>query len=251
MDQCGLCDSSLWWVWFYTRSSLSSSKKDVTDILIINHSWSSLDHIAFLITYRRPQLIRLLPASLQHRFPNYAPWVSSPSVSFFFVDHIMFKALRDSRPPYRFPPISPHIQWWQSLYCGLLPETSNDEWYRIPTFEAARSEGYHSSHFDLSANLSEDDRRQLDLDEVRRIMSETGCNFDQVIHRPFSWFDKLAVTFITEQVFALFEYWYAFACDVCLLVIFRLDWFDITVTWLVMGLTHWLVYQLIAKLSPL
>ncbi|KAH9821739.1 hypothetical protein DFH28DRAFT_1120033 [Melampsora americana] len=49
----------------------------------------------------------------------------------------------------------------------------------IPTFDAAQSSGYTSSNFDLSANLSDEDRRQLDLEEVRRIMAEHRCNFDQ------------------------------------------------------------------------
>lgn len=83
---------------------------------------SVLISFGLLITYRRDHLINLLPSSVLHHFPSYAP---------------------------------------------------------IPTFDAAHSSGYSSTNFDLSDNLSAEDRRELDLTEVRRIMLEHSCNFDQ------------------------------------------------------------------------
>lgn len=49
----------------------------------------------------------------------------------------------------------------------------------VPDFEAAQTAGFDSGHFDLSLNLNEGDHRQLDIDEVRRIMSQKGCTFDE------------------------------------------------------------------------
>ncbi|RKP26370.1 hypothetical protein SYNPS1DRAFT_14294, partial [Syncephalis pseudoplumigaleata] len=41
-------------------------------------------------------------------------------------------------------------------------------------------DGLSSSNFDLRANVADDDTRPgLDADEVRRIMKDEGCSFDE------------------------------------------------------------------------
>ncbi|RKP10721.1 hypothetical protein THASP1DRAFT_27479 [Thamnocephalis sphaerospora] len=47
-------------------------------------------------------------------------------------------------------------------------------------FQRDIEDGLSSSQFDLNANVADGDTRPgLDADEVRRIMEEEGCSFDQ------------------------------------------------------------------------
>lgn len=52
--------------------------------------------------------------------------------------------------------------------------------YRVPDFEAAQMAGFESSDFSINNNLTQDDHRQLDIEEVRRIMLQKNCTFDEV-----------------------------------------------------------------------
>ncbi|KAI8443188.1 hypothetical protein BY996DRAFT_4594844, partial [Phakopsora pachyrhizi] len=53
------------------------------------------------------------------------------------------------------------------------------EYSSLQDFEAASIAGFESGHFSLSSNLSDNDHRQLDIDEVRRIMRQNNCSFDE------------------------------------------------------------------------
>ncbi|KDE02834.1 hypothetical protein MVLG_06625 [Microbotryum lychnidis-dioicae p1A1 Lamole] len=71
----------------------------------------------------------------------------------------------------------------------LPPALSSRLRYYAPlsTFEDAAEQGFSTAAFDLSGNMAGDSRAGLDdrtLTEVRRIMEEKRCNFDEarVIH---------------------------------------------------------------------
>ncbi|KNZ46693.1 hypothetical protein VP01_703g2 [Puccinia sorghi] len=49
----------------------------------------------------------------------------------------------------------------------------------VPDFEAAQMAGFESSDFSINNNLTQDDHRQLDIEEVRRIMLQKNCTFDE------------------------------------------------------------------------
>ncbi|EGG06935.1 uncharacterized protein MELLADRAFT_106345 [Melampsora larici-populina 98AG31] len=72
------------------------------------------------------------------------------------------------------------MTWWRGIIFNLIERAIQDvSVSRIPTFDVAHSSGYSSAIFDLSDNLSDEDHRQLDLEEVGKIMHEHRCNFDQ------------------------------------------------------------------------
>lgn len=53
------------------------------------------------------------------------------------------------------------------------------QYAQLPDFQSAHLAGFESSEFSLAENLDEDDHRGLDIDEVRRIMLQRNCSFDQ------------------------------------------------------------------------
>ncbi|KAA1082902.1 hypothetical protein PGT21_019845 [Puccinia graminis f. sp. tritici] len=61
----------------------------------------------------------------------------------------------------------------------LLCQIKGNRSKGVPDFESAQLAGFESSEFSINNNLSQDDHRQLDIDEVRRIMLQKNCTFDE------------------------------------------------------------------------
>ncbi|KNE95337.1 hypothetical protein PSTG_11321 [Puccinia striiformis f. sp. tritici PST-78] len=94
------------------------------------------------------------------------PWVSFPWISFsgvlivvgLLIFHFRFRIL--AYLPANF----------QSRFAQYAP---------VPDFESAQLAGFDSNEFNITHNLSQDDHRQLDIEEVRRIMLQKKCTFDE------------------------------------------------------------------------
>jgi len=94
------------------------------------------------------------------------PWVSFPWISFSGV--IIVIGLLSFHFRYRILAYLPPS--FQSRFAQYAP---------VPDFEAAQTAGFESSEFSINNNLTQDDHRQLDIEEVRRIMLQKNCTFDE------------------------------------------------------------------------
>ncbi|OAV94257.1 hypothetical protein PTTG_09242 [Puccinia triticina 1-1 BBBD Race 1] len=94
------------------------------------------------------------------------PWLSFPWISFSGV--FIFSGLLVFHYRYRILAyLPPRVQ---ARFAQYAP---------VPDFEAAQLAGFESSEFSINNNLTQDDHRQLDIDEVRRIMLQKNCSFDE------------------------------------------------------------------------
>ncbi|PLW30866.1 hypothetical protein PCASD_04915 [Puccinia coronata f. sp. avenae] len=94
------------------------------------------------------------------------PWLSFPWISFsglfivigLLAFHFRYRILAYLPPSF------------QSRFAQYAP---------VPDFESAQLAGFNSNEFNITSNLSQDDHRQLDIEEVRRIMLQKNCTFDE------------------------------------------------------------------------
>ncbi|BGP41172.1 hypothetical protein JCM10449v2_005146 [Rhodotorula kratochvilovae] len=95
-------------------------------------------------------------------------------------------SLHYSLPLLGFVLLACFLAWhYRHVYVDRLPPSvsSRLRYYApLTTFEDAAEQGFSTSHFDLSANLSGDQRAGLDdrtLTEIRRIMERENVGFDE------------------------------------------------------------------------